>query len=332
MDEINTEKTGRKYTLALIIGSLTIVVLCMIFLYMIFFQDVKSGLPAGQFTIALNTKSTATDLLKSEGFTKDAFAVNIAFWFRGVKNIPAGGYEISPSMSAWNIAGILSKPPSQKWIVIPEGLRKEEIADLFAKTLGWNTAKENEFLADTQTNPDYFEGVYFPDTYLVPVNETPSDSVKRLEDQFQESFAPYAAGALAQNIKWTTLLKVASIVQREAAGKDDMPLVAGIFWNRLLKNMRLQADSTVQYARGNTGNGWWAPITPSDEQIDSPYNTYKFNGLPPTPISNPGLDAINAALHPATTTCLYYLHDNNGMIHCSDTYAGQLQNVQKYLK
>jgi len=128
--------------------------------------------------------------------------------------------------------------------------------------------------------------------------------------------------AVAQNIKWTTLLRLASVVQREANGKEDMPLIAGILWNRLLKDMRLEVDATLQYARSNTGDGWWAPITIAKKQIDSPYNTYKNTGLPPHHISNPCIEAIEAALHPASTTCLYYLHDSSREIHCSDTYNG----------
>ncbi len=309
------------------------VIFFILFVYLIFFQLAQSNSATGQFTVPLNATESSVSLLKNDGFIRNSFIFEMAAWLKGVKNISAGGYKISSSMSAWQIASVLSKGPSLKWVVIPEGLRKEEIAEILASTLGWTDAQKNEWInVDTDTDPDYVEGVYFPDTYLIPANATPLDTVKRLQDQFAESFAPYAAEALAQNIKWTTVLKLASIVQREAAGKSDMPLVAGILWNRLLQNMRLQADSTLQYARGNTGEGYWAPITPADEKIDSPYNTYMYAGLPPTPISNPGLDAINAVLNPATTTCLYYLHDANGMIHCSDTYAGQLENVQEYLQ
>jgi UPF0755 protein len=185
-----------------------------------------------------------------------------------------------------------------------------------------------------QTNPDYFEGVYFPDTYLIPVAETPLQVAQRLQAQFQTEFAPYAAEALKDNIKWTTALTLASIIQREAATPADMALVSGILWNRLLASppMKLQVDSTVQYAIGNAQNGWWPTITPADEAIDSPYNTYLNSGLPPHPISDPGLDAINAALNPASTSCLYYISDASGTIICTTTYAGQQANIQEYLE
>jgi UPF0755 protein len=97
--------------------------------------------------------------------------------------------------------------------------------------------------------------------------------------------------------------------------------------------MNLEIDATVQYARGNTGSGWWAPVTSGDIQnIDSYYNTYKYKGLPPFPISNPGIDAIEAVLHPAETDCLYYLHDNNRQIHCAKTYEEHQANIEEYLK
>jgi len=123
---------------------------------------------------------------------------------------------------------------------------------------------------------------------------------------------------------------MASIIQREAASSSDMALISGILWNRLNAAMPLDVDSTVQYARGNTATGWWAPVTKADLSIDSPYNTYINKGLPPHPIDSPGLDAINAAMYPASTTCIYYLHDSSRNIHCSDTYAEHLSLIKKY--
>ncbi len=272
--------------------------------------------------------------LKEQGFIKNTWAFDFALkWKSGSRAIAAGGYRISKSMNAWQIADALLQEPYMKWVVITEGLRKEEIADILAEALGWSEAETKEWITvDTIKQSDYFEGVYFPDTYLIPKDEPAAQVVGRLQAKFQEKFAPYAQEALKQNIKWTTLLKIASIVQREAAGKDDMPLVAGILWNRILKGMKLEADSTLQYARGKTDGGWWAPITVADKKTDSPYNTYLHKGLPPHPISNPGLDAIEAALYPAKTDCLYYLHDSSKIIHCVKTYEEHLKNIETYLR
>lgn len=221
-----------------------------------------------------------------------------------------------------------------KWVVIPEGLRKEEIGEILDKTFNWSSEELNKWdNTYTAMKFDYIEGVYFPDTYLIPVTENGLDISKRMIRHFDEKFAPYLPQFAKQNIVWTTGLRLASIVQREAAGKDDMPLIAGILWNRLLKEMNLEIDATVQYARGKTDKGWWAPIKASDiTDIDSPYNTYKYKGLPPHPISNPGISAIEAVLNPTETDCLYYLHDNNRQIHCAVTYEEHKANIEKYLK
>jgi len=252
-------------------------------------------------------------------------------------------------MSVFEIARVLKKGPYMKWVVIPEGLRKEQIADLIGDSLGWDEATKAKWIVTyTSMSYDEVEGLYFPDTYLIPVDEEPLKVADRLRAKFNEAFAPYAKQALEENIRWPTLLKVASLVQREAAGKGDMPVIAGILGNRLLKDMRLEVDATVQYVRDDVihygearydkqpGNyssegGWWTPIKVADKDIASPYNTYRNSGLPPHPIANPGIDAIKAALSPAETKCLYYLHDNDRQIHCAVTYEEHKENIQKYL-
>jgi UPF0755 protein len=322
---------NKKRILATVTG--IILAILAMFSYLTFFQTAGSQAELERFVVSIKSDQSSSSLLKSQGFIKNYFGFGLASLLRGIGTVESGGYKISKSMTAWQIAGVLNKKPYMKWVVIPEGLRKEEIADLFVENLGWSESEKSDWI-NTYTAMDYdhVEGVYFPDTYLIPVDEAPLDVAKRLRAKFEEKFAPYAKEAVAQNIKWTTLLKVASIVQREANGKEDMPIVAGVIWNRLLKNMKLEVDATLQYVRGDNGNGWWAPITTAEKQTDSPYNTYKNTGLPPHPISNPGLSAIEASLHPASTTCLYYLHDSSGEIHCSDTFEGHKQNIANYLK
>lgn len=306
-----------------------------VLIYFFMFSAPQRAATAGQFIVSqdMDTTDTISGLL-TKGFIRSHIGFEIIFRIRNpIGTVIPGGYDISKSMNAWELAGVLSRKPSSVWVTIPEGLRKEEIADILSKKLDWSAEQETEWITkDTTTNPDYTEGVYFPDTYLIPYEETPLQTVKRLQTHFEDKFAPYARQAAQENIKWTTTIKLASIIQREAGGKEDMPLVSGILWNRLLKNMKLQADSTVQYARGKTSQGWWAPIKPADELLDSPYNTYLHAGLPPHPISNPGLDAISAALNPGKTQCIYYIHDSSGTIHCAVTYQEQLDNIQKYLK
>lgn len=280
---------------------------------------------------ATSTDAIADKLL-AEGFIANKTLFTIAFAARGGGTILPGGYKISKQMNSYEIAGILHAKPYMKWIKIPEGLRKEEIATILARELGWTDVQKNMWITTYTTMKfDYREGTYFPETYLIPVDEVPLDVANRLIAKFNEKFNPYLPAFNAQNIKWTTGLTFASIVQREAANNADMPLIAGILWNRLNNNMYLGVDATLQYARGNTGAGWWAPISVADKSINSPFNTYTNKGLPPHAISNPGIPAIEATLHPAQTDCLYYLHDKQKQIHCAATYEEHQANIQKYL-
>jgi len=282
------------------------------------------------------TTSTTTDnvanILFEQGFIKDKIAFTLAFSAKG-GGITPGGYKLSKEMSVSQVVDALNKKPDLRWVLIPPGLRKEEIASLLAKTLEWSAAEKQKWITtDTATKPGYIEGTYFPDSYLIPIDELPLNVANRITSKFDEKFAPYLPQFNSQNIKWTTGLTFASIVQREAANSADMPLIAGILWNRLNTGMPLQVDATLQYVRGDVGNGWWAPISVADKQLVSPYNTYKNKGLPPHPISNPGIAAIKATLSPTETDCLYYLHDKDRVTHCAVTYEEHLANIEKYLK
>lgn len=247
--------------------------------------------------------------------------------------IDQGGYKISQSMNARELIIVLTSEPQFKWITIPEGLRKEEIGERLAKELHWNDDDLEKWNTTyTAMQYDYREGVYFPDTYLIPTDENGLDMANRMINRFNERFAGYPEKFTARNIKWTTALTLASIIQREAAGPHDMPLIAGILWNRLDQNKQLEIDATVQYARGKTENGWWSPIKGNDTRsIESPFNTYLNKGLPPHPISNPGIDAIEAVLNPEETECIYYLHDTDGVIHCSASFSEHELNIDQYL-
>jgi UPF0755 protein len=182
------------------------------------------------------------------------------------------------------------------------------------------------------TSPNYIEGVYFPDTYLIPTDQPPAQVAQRLRSRFQEAFAPYADEAVKQKVSWTKVLTIASLIQREAGSADDMPVISGIIQKRLAVGMPLAIDATLQYIEGNQAEGWWAQPAAASTYPDSPFNTYKRKGLPPHPIANPGLAAIDAALHPIATDCLFYIHDTKGVMHCSPSYSGQRANIQKYLK
>ncbi len=323
-----------KKKIGITFGTVAIVIVGLIFVNRLFFSAPQIKEEKAVFIVNRSqTEAQALGRLKAQGLIRNEIALEIVLFFRH-KQILFGGYNVSKNMSAWQITTKLTSTPDMKWVVIPEGWRKEQIGELLQKTFGWSDEELNKWnTVYTKMNIDYIEGTYFPDTYLIPVGESGLDMAKRMTRRFDEQFAPYTTQFAQQNIKWTTGLKLASIIQREAGGEGDMPLISGILWNRLNQNMNLEIDATVQYARGNTGNGWWAPITAVDiKNIDSPYNTYENKWLPPTPIDNPGINAIEAVLHPAQTDCLYYLHDSNRRIHCAITLEEHKANIEKYLK
>lgn len=323
--------------LPVIVGAVLVAVAAISLVFFLLFSAPQSQTQEPEvFTVALkSTESAITDKLKNKGFIRNIWVFNLMLTIKGKHDqIESGGYFLAKNQNVWEVADKLTGSPDMKWVVIPEGLRKEEIGEILAKTFDWSNDELDKW-SNTYTAMkfDYIEGVYFPDTYLIPTKESGLDISNRMIRRFDEKFAPYLPQFAKQNIIWTTGLRIASIVQREAAGKADMPLIAGILWNRLLKEMNLEIDATVQYARGKTDNGWWSPIKASDiDEIDSPYNTYKYEGLPPHPISNPGIAAIEAVLNPTETDCLYYLHDDSRQIHCSVTYKEHEANIEKYLK
>lgn len=289
--------------------------------------------------------------LEKEGFVKKAWIAEALLTIRGKEEIGPGGYRVSKQLNAWELIGVFAADPDLVWVTIPEGWRKEQIGERLAKSLGWDHGQLSDWIQKyTALDFDHLEGVYFPDTYLIPKDEDGLSIANRLRGRFEEKFAPYYQEFLAQDIKWTTGLTLASIIQREAAGDGDMNLIAGILWNRLLEGMRLEVDATVAYVRDDVSHyglarnsvqplepyksegGWWAPIKPEDKDISSAYNTYRHEGLPPHPICNPSLAAIEAVLNPQETDCFYYLHDSNREIHGAVTYEEHLENIENYLR
>lgn len=266
----------------------------------------------------------AADRLKREGFIKNEGILEILL----SGELPAGGYEISKSMNVFEIAKVLNSGPSFLWVTVSPGMRKEQIAEKLKAKFNWTVEDENAFLS-------FPEGQYFPDTYLISKTEGGKQTAERMQARFNEIFAPLAPQFLKQNIRNDTALKIASLIQREASGAGDMRLISGVIWNRLRKGMRLQIDAANQYIIGRSGE-WWPYLIGETAKkalrADSPYNLYLYKGLPPTPICNPGLEAITAVLFPEETDCFYYLHDRNKQIHCSSTYEEHLRKIALYLQ
>jgi len=172
------------------------------------------------------------------------------------------------------------------------------------------------------------EGYLFPDTYFFFSNATSGSIIDVLKKNFLEKTDSLYKEALANKKNWSDVIIMASILEEEAATPKDRRIVSGVLWKRLAKNMYLGVDSPFAYAIGKNS----ATLTTLDLKSDIPYNTYLHKGLPPTAITNPGLDAIDAALHPESSPYFYYLSDKNGTIYYAKTFDEHKRNKERYIR
>lgn len=221
--------------------------------------------------------------------------------------------------------------PSVTYVRIDPGMRKEEIAGIFENKLSLSEKEKSAFLATALTSENVSgEGYFYPGVYLLRKESDGEFLGKLMTNRFAREVIPRYATSTRKVVSLDTAVKIASIIEREARGKDDMRLVSGVIWNRLFKEMSLDMDATLQYAKGNADTGWWPKVVPKDKFIDSPYNTYANEGLPPTAISNPRLSTIEAALNPKKTDYLFYIHDKYGIFRGARTYKEHKQNIARY--
>jgi len=265
---------------------------------------------------------------------KSPFAFRLLVAQLGVgKSIQAGDFKLSADMSSKNIALELTHGAIDIWITLPEGLRIEEQANIIEAKLkfGGNAIynfdkKEYIKLAE--------EGYMFPDTYLIPKDATAEFVASQLRQTFKDKVEDSIIAKSKTDLSTEDIVIIASLLEREAKTAQEKPTIAGIINNRIDDGMPLQIDATVQYAKGydSSENTWWPQITVDDyKSVKSQYNTYLNQGLPPAPISNPGIDSIRAALEAEKTDYLYYLHDAEGKIHYGTTVEEHNQNIQNYL-
>lgn len=172
------------------------------------------------------------------------------------------------------------------------------------------------------------EGKLFPETYFIPKEYTDEELLQIMRETFEEKTFALQADIEASELSLDEIIILASIIEREANNPESMRLVSSVLQNRLEIGMALQADASIEYVLKKP----LSELTPEDLDVDSPYNTYLYPGLPPTPIGNPGLDAIKAVLHPAETDYFYYITDEEGIFHYSKNYSGHLRNIETYLR
>ncbi|MGC2130539.1 MAG: endolytic transglycosylase MltG [Candidatus Aquilonibacter sp.] len=263
-------------------------------------------------------------LLESRGVIRNAFVFRVLARVRHADGeVRAGAYAFAPHETPAEILDQLVSGGAQvaTWVTIPEGFTALQIAQrLQEQGIGRAAAFERAFRGH--------EGFLFPSTYLVPLAATPAQVTRMLTDQFAKEL-PSDAAPLAHALHVTVpqAVTVASLVEREAKIEGDRPLIAGVIYNRLRLGMPLQVDATIEYALPEHKTA----LSLHDLKIDSPYNTYEHAGLPPTPIANPGLPSLLAALHPAKTDDLYYVYCGNGHHVFAKTLPEHQANVQRCL-
>lgn len=263
--------------------------------------------------------------LKSKNLIKDTVVFFILLKQIGLdKKIQAGDFKLSRSMTSMEIAQALTRGSIDIWITIPEGWRAEEIADILEKTI---PAFDQTWRKKLNEN----EGYLFPDTYLIPKNSDIESIVSILKNNFYQKAKETNLSKNSPQLK--NIIIIASLIEREAITDEEKPLIASVIYNRLKDGISLDIDATLQYVKGKDANGkWWSFPTTEDKKINSPYNTYLSSGLPPGPISNPGIETIKAALNPKSSNYYYYLHDQQGKIYFSRTLEEHNANVAKYIR
>ncbi|MEL1135131.1 endolytic transglycosylase MltG [Desulfitobacterium sp. THU1] len=252
----------------------------------------------------------------------------------------AGEYQVSADMTPQALLDKLLEGPVVHTVkvTIPEGYTTAQIIDtLVSKGLGtkeeYKKVIENEpfeysFLADIPTGGARLDGFLFPDTYFFDPEARPKDNINRMLKRFEQEVTPEVMTKLAEmNLSIQDWVNLASIVEKEAGKDADRPIIAGIFLNRLEIDMALQSCATIQYVLGTQKY----VLSLEDIQIESPYNTYKYPGLPPSPIASPGHASLDAVLNSTESEYLYFLATPSGETIYAKTHQEHLQNQAKYM-
>lgn len=312
-------------------------------------QYLKSGkepLLPGELAVqtVLIPRGTSTsgiaDILLTEGLIDDSLLFRVLSKWKGYEgSYQAGEYELSPGMAMEEIMEILlSGHDGVTRITIPEGLdlagttKRLESQGVIDSQAFLEEIRSGEFPYDfinsLPAGDNRLEGFLFPNTYEVFLDASEHEIIDKMLAQFDQVFTKERYDRAEElGMSMYEIIILASIIEREAVVPEDRPVIAGVFYNRLRIGMPLQSCATVQYILGEQK----PVLSEQDTQIDSPYNTYLINGLPPTPICSPGLLSIDAALWPTKSDYLYFLAKGDGSHVFSITYDEHLRNKAKYI-
>lgn len=234
--------------------------------------------------------------------------------------VQAGIYNFPEALESRTIAGALTtgdyKKPLTR-VTFPEGFSVKDFYTYIPKERNY-----------TKMQLEMHEGYLFPDTYFISDDMNTEDIIALMQENFKAKLQPYEEQITNSGMSLDFVINLASIIEREAKDTESKHLVSGILQNRLAQDMPLQVDATFDYILDKTS----AELTLDDLEIDSAYNTYNNKGLPPTPIANPGLDAIDAVLHPTPSEYLYYLTAPDGTFYYAKSFDEHKINKARYLR
>lgn len=276
-----------------------------------------------------DTLKAVAEKLKEQGLigSKLAFEFFVRLAGKG-GSLQAGSFALKPGTNFDDLVKLLSDAQANDvQITIPEGYTAGQIGALVHEALPDITEQAWKKAAGDQ------EGYLFPDTYRFHKDATAEQVVEKLRRTFdikrEEAHITVGAdGKVAHGLTLKEFVTLASIVEREVRSPADMANVADVFLKRLENGIALQADSTVNYVTGGTNPS----VSLQDTELDSPYNTYKYPGLPPGPISNPGLNALKAVQSPKQNDYYYFLTTPTGEVKYGRTYEEHLENRRKYMR
>ncbi|MEN9649569.1 MAG: hypothetical protein RL094_536 [Candidatus Parcubacteria bacterium] len=280
-------------------------------------------------TVQIESGQSLTSIaneLRDRGVVKSSIVLRSAIILLGGEHkISAGMYEFNKPQNVIRIArrvvnGDYGYIPTK--VTIPEGTNVFKIADVIHEK--FPDIDRDSFLVSIQGK----EGYLFPNTYFFPPKASSEMIITMMGSIFKKQLKPYEQEIASSSHSMKDIIIMASILEGEVQTEQDRKMVADLLWRRIEIGMPLQVDSTFTYVNGKTS----AQLTLNDLKVNSPYNTYTNKGLPPTPISNPGIQSIEAALRPIPNDYLFFLSDKDGITHFAKTHDEHVRLKNKYLK
>jgi UPF0755 protein len=289
-------------------------------------------IPAGSGPAAIGRRLTQA------GIVRDEVSFRIALWRSGqARRLQAGEYRFDRPMNAREVIDkIVRGDVFMRPVTFPEGLTVRQMSEIYERDGGGSArdfvraAQQVELIRDIDPAGQDLEGYLFPNTYSLPRNSTAAALIERMVTAFRDALTPeLVERAAARGLSVRELVTLASLVEKETAKPEERPIVAAVYTNRLKIGMGMQCDPTVIYALERAGR-YTGNLTREDLKFDSPYNTYRYAGLPPGPIASPGRASLEAAANPADVPYIYFVSRNDGSHVFSTTLDEHNRNVFEY--